>query len=150
MWWPIVPSLVLVEGPPGLKVEGVGGIDSRNLFSGFNLWMHLNASPSSPHSTSQASAWTSALHFLAQMQVHGVLPNVFTFNSAISACGHGQQWVHSMALMLELRNKSLLPDTITFNSLMMACQKANKSWSITDHKIPLHPLKRTLVRETVF
>lgn len=56
------------------------------------------------------------------MEALHVLSNLFTFNSAITACANGFQWAQSLALMAELR-RTLQPDTITFNALMVALQK---------------------------
>ena len=78
----------------------------------------------------QASWWTLALDFLSEMFEMGgnlkgpCLPNLFTFNAAITACANGFQWARSVALLSDLEAECLQPDTITFNALIVAFQKA--------------------------
>ena len=47
------------------------------------------------------------------MQLRDLLPNVITFNAAISACEKGQQPQQALDLLQELQLRGLLPNVIT-------------------------------------
>eukprot|EP00913_Durusdinium_trenchii_P029717 g27850.t3 len=52
-----------------------------------------------------------------------ILPNSFTYNSAISACEKCAEWEHALSL-LQLMVRQDLCDVISYNSSISACEKA--------------------------
>ena len=53
------------------------------------------------------------------MRKIGVLPDIFTYNAAISACEKGE-------LLAEMRSVSVLPDVIIYNAAISACEKSEQ------------------------
>ena len=51
------------------------------------------------------------------------MPNVITYNAAISACEKGQRPQEALHLLQELQLRGLLPNVITYNAAISACEK---------------------------
>ena len=49
-------------------------------------------------------AWQDALHLLHDMKETNVLPNEYTYSSAMTACGNCGQWKRALGLMDEVRS----------------------------------------------
>ena len=67
-----------------------------------------------------------ALALLDEMRGSRVLPNVFHYSAAISACEKGGQWQRALALLGEMRAARVVPDVITFNAAISACEKGGQ------------------------
>ncbi|CAK8987842.1 unnamed protein product [Durusdinium trenchii] len=65
-----------------------------------------------------ARCWDHALALLESMQ--DPMPNVVSYNTAISSCadGEGEEWWHALALFVKMKSAHLVPDLITFNTSM--------------------------------
>ena len=63
---------------------------------------------------------------MAEMRKIGVLPDVITYNAAISACEKGEQWQQVLRILAEMRSVSVLPDVITYNAAISACEKSEQ------------------------
>ena len=59
---------------------------------------------------------------LQEMQFRGLLPNVITYNVAISACEKGQKPQQALHLLQEMLLGGLLPNGITCNAAISACE----------------------------
>lgn len=47
--------------------------------------------------------WKDALKLLHDMEEHNVLPNEYTYSSAITACGNCGEWKQSLELLDQVR-----------------------------------------------
>ena len=56
---------------------------------------------------------------MAEMRKIGVLPDIITYNAAISACEKGE-------LLAEMRSVSVLPDVIIYNAAISVCEKSEQ------------------------
>ena len=52
-----------------------------------------------------------------------LLPNVITYNAAISACEKCKQWQQALCLLAEMRSVNVLPDDITYQAAIIAFMK---------------------------
>ena len=61
--------------------------------------------------------WVEALQLFHDMQAHHrLVPNVITYNAAISDCGKGSHWDHALQLFHEVQATHLLkPNVITYS-----------------------------------
>ena len=50
-----------------------------------------------------------------------VVPDVSTYNAAMSACEKCEQWQQALGLLAEMRSVSLLPNLITYSAAISAC-----------------------------
>jgi hypothetical protein len=66
-------------------------------------------------------AITAALGLLGWMQQAGLVPDVFTYSAAISAC----EWQQALAFLACMRQSGHLPDVISYNAALSACEKGN-------------------------
>ena len=60
------------------------------------------------------------------MRKIGVLPDVITYNAAISACEKSEQWQQALGVLAEKRKISMLLDVITYSSAISACAKGEQ------------------------
>ena len=56
------------------------------------------------------------MKLLAEMQVHGIQPNVITYTAAISACDSKVQWQTAVKLLAEMQVHDILPNAITYTA----------------------------------
>ena len=70
-----------------------------------------------------------AVWLLREMQHQGFMPNVITYNAAISACGKGRSSQSALRLLDEMRQSDLVPNVITYNAAISACEKGQVSQS---------------------
>jgi pentatricopeptide repeat protein len=54
-----------------------------------------------------------------------LVPDVITYNAAISACERGRQPERAVQLVVEMQAQELRPDAITYNTAMSACEKGH-------------------------
>lgn len=54
------------------------------------------------------------------------VPNVISYNAAISACGKAGKWEQAINLLLEMKKVGVPPDVISYNTAISACEKAGK------------------------
>ena len=57
------------------------------------------------------------------MLPRGLLPNVFTYNAAISACEKGQMPQQALHLLREMQLRGLMPIVITYSAANSAYEK---------------------------
>lgn len=70
------------------------------------------------------NSWQKALQLLRDMpREYGLIPDLYSYNAAISACGHGGQWLKALQLLEEmpLQDPPLTPDVVTFSAVIAAC-----------------------------
>lgn len=66
------------------------------------------------------------------MRARGVPPDVYSFNSAISACGRAAQWEQALALLSEMERVGSAaaaappPDIVSYNGAINAVAKAGR------------------------
>ena len=54
------------------------------------------------------------------------MPDVITYNAALSACEKGQKPRQALLLLQELQFRGLQPDVITYSAAISACEKGQK------------------------
>ena len=57
----------------------------------------------------------------------GLVPDVVTHSSSISACAKRDKAVRALKLFQEMRDQGLVPNVITYNALISACAKGDKA-----------------------
>jgi pentatricopeptide repeat domain-containing protein 1 len=67
--------------------------------------------------------WKDALKVLNDMKDNNILPNEFTFSSAITACGNCGQWAYALELLDEMKNSGIKINTTTYNAAITALSK---------------------------
>ena len=67
-----------------------------------------------------------ALALLDEMRESGVMPNVFHYSAAITACEKGGQWRRALALLDEMRASRVTPNDYSFNAAISACEKGGQ------------------------
>ncbi|CAN0357055.1 unnamed protein product, partial [Laminaria digitata] len=72
--------------------------------------------------------WREALSTLDRMRSKGVLPDVYSFNGAISACGRSGKWQQALALLkkMEREGSDVRPDVFSYNGAINAVAKAGR------------------------
>ena len=55
------------------------------------------------------------------MQQTAVVPDVISYNAAISACEKGQQWQQALSVLAEMQQTAVLPYVISYNAAISAC-----------------------------
>ena len=62
------------------------------------------------------------------MRAKGVAPDVYSFNSAISACGRAAKWQQAMSLLSEMEQdgSTVPPDLFSFNGAINAVAKGGR------------------------
>ena len=65
-------------------------------------------------------------HFpvLSEARRDRFVPDMVSYNAAVSACEKGRQWEWSLALMSEAVGERLTPNVITLSATITACEKA--------------------------
>jgi len=66
-----------------------------------------------------------ALKLLDDLCDRGLLPDIISFNSAISACESVGQWETALNMLDEMRARGITPDIITNNSLISCLGKVS-------------------------
>lgn len=61
-----------------------------------------------------------ALKLFEDMGDLGLLPDIFSFNSVISACESVGQWETALNLFDEMQSRGISPDIIT-NNILISC-----------------------------
>jgi pentatricopeptide repeat protein len=56
----------------------------------------------------------------------GLLPDLITMNSAISACEKGGQWQKALTLLESMPRLGLQPDVITMSAAILACERGGQ------------------------
>eukprot|EP00973_Karenia_brevis_P048957 6789658-Karenia_brevis.AAC.1 len=54
------------------------------------------------------------------------MPDVISFNAAISACEKGGRWEHAVLVLDKLLNSGTTADVISFSAAMSACAKGGQ------------------------
>lgn len=72
--------------------------------------------------------WREALATLNRMRSRGVLPDVYSFNGTISACGRAGKWQQALALLKEMEREGsdVRPDIFSYNGAINAVAKAGR------------------------
>ena len=52
-----------------------------------------------------------------------MVPDVFAYNAAMSACEKCEQWQQALGLLAETRSANVLPNVITYNAAISACEE---------------------------
>lgn len=52
-----------------------------------------------------------------------VVPNAYSYNAAISACGRAGDWERAVALIGKMNRQGIQPNAVSFNSAISACGK---------------------------
>ena len=73
--------------------------------------------------------WQEALALLTDMINCALLPDVISFDTAMSACDKAEKWQEALELLAKLHSASLQEDVITCSALMSACVKAEQ-WAL--------------------
>lgn len=77
--------------------------------------------------------WHLVMGLMAEMREYGIAPDVFTFSTAITACGRAGQWKLALSLLDEMAQgeaeDQLAPDVVAINSAISACGRAGQ-WEI--------------------
>ena len=64
--------------------------------------------------------WQLAVWLLKCMAAAAAIPNIVTYNAAISACEKGFEWHHAFVLLAALGNANLRPDNPSYSAAMSA------------------------------
>jgi pentatricopeptide repeat protein len=68
-----------------------------------------------------------AMELLCEMKYEeGLLPDVYSYNSAIAVCARAQQCDLAMTVLGEMKADGIVPNVVTYNSLIAAFSKAGK------------------------
>lgn len=72
-----------------------------------------------------ACRWKEALATLDRMRSKGIPPDLYSFNSAISACGRAAKWKQALALLSEMEREGsrVSPDLFSYNGAINAAAK---------------------------
>ena len=73
--------------------------------------------------------WQEALVLLTDMINCALLPDVISFDTAMSACDKAEKWQEALELLTKLHSASLQEDVITCSALMSACVKGEQ-WAL--------------------
>eukprot|EP00435_Cladocopium_sp_Y103_P075441 s27_g57.t2 len=76
--------------------------------------------------------WEMAMHFLGRMLWMGLLPNVITLSSVLSACQTAQRWHIALAVQQMSSTSSVLPNVICYNSSCTSCEQSGRWWMTLD------------------
>ncbi|CAE8688295.1 unnamed protein product, partial [Polarella glacialis] len=72
----------------------------------------------------RAFRWPSALLLFSSDSGFGsAIPDLVSYNSALSACERGRCWREALQLLLEARLRKLELDVVSFSSAVSACSK---------------------------
>jgi pentatricopeptide repeat domain-containing protein 1 len=70
----------------------------------------------------------AANNLIRQMRKAGVKPNIFSFNSVMSACIKTSRWKEALLILDQChREPGVNPDIITYTNAMRACVKGGKT-----------------------
>ena len=64
-----------------------------------------------------------ALLLFDEMFVESILPDVISFNAAISSCEKGCQWEMSLDLFQAMMSQMVLATIVTYNATISSCEK---------------------------
>ena len=76
------------------------------------------------------------LYLVQRLQLRGLMPNVVTYNAAISACEKGQPPHQARHLLQDIYPQGLLPNVITYNAAILACRGKAQNRSRHPHAAP--------------
>lgn len=94
--------------------------------------------------------WEAGIAILKEAKSWLIIPNMISFNSAISTCDKAGEWQLAISLMEEASQARLFPGIVTFNSCINACQESS-SWTISlqlFHAMPMRRLKPDVISFT--
>ena len=66
------------------------------------------------------------MSLLAVMQQSAVLPNIISYDAAISACEMGRQGQQALGLWGGVAAAAVVPDVISYNAAISACVKGQQ------------------------
>ena len=73
--------------------------------------------------------WKGAVALLNSAESkYGVLPNVVTHNTVITAVGREGQWKKALKLLAEMSTRSLVPDAISYNACISVSAAVVVAW----------------------
>ncbi|CAM9465088.1 unnamed protein product, partial [Choristocarpus tenellus] len=81
----------------------------------------------------RSGCWSQALELLSNMQDKGTegaplpIPDVITYNTAISACGRGRKYQLALNLLRQMEEEGISPDRFSFSAAISAC-KSSAQW----------------------
>jgi pentatricopeptide repeat protein len=64
-----------------------------------------------------------ALHLFEHMQLHGVVPDVITYNALMNSCAKGKQLKHAQKVFQAMQRQGVVPNVIAYDTLISACEK---------------------------
>lgn len=78
--------------------------------------------------SSAGQGWALVLGLMSEMRSKGLAPDVFTYSTAITACGKAGQWERALMLLgeMETGQEKLAPDVISINAAIAACGRAGE------------------------
>ena len=74
----------------------------------------------------RATLWEKASLLFAQMQQGHSYPNVFAYNSIISAYEKSGHWQHALHLFRRMSFMQVFPTVVSYNSMITACAKGGE------------------------
>lgn len=94
----------------------------------FHLKTTAHMTMSSTDSRMCPRRWREALATLDRMRSTGIPPDVYSFNSAISACGRGGMCQRALDLLAEMEyeGSGVRSDLISYNGAINAVAKAGR------------------------
>ena len=92
--------------------------------------MRLRKSTQEISKAARQNQWCAALKLLAEMQDQGLVPDVITYNAAISACEKGSQWQQALKLLAEMQGQGLEPDLCTCMHLPFFGLRSKSGFSV--------------------
>jgi hypothetical protein len=66
--------------------------------------------------------FTSWYMYIYRYVFQDLLPNVFTYSAAISACEKGEQWRQALGVLVWMQEADVMPSVITYNGAISACE----------------------------
>jgi pentatricopeptide repeat domain-containing protein 1 len=65
--------------------------------------------------------WLEALKTYSDLIAYGLLPDLYTFSTLITACGKSGRWEEALKVFGAMKDYNITPDTVTYNALISAC-----------------------------
>lgn len=69
-----------------------------------------------------------ALGVMSRMKAAGFVPDKFSYNAAIIACGDGGEWEQALDILGEMREAGLRPDEYSYRLAMKVIVDALIEW----------------------
>ena len=74
----------------------------------------------------KGAQWQKQLASLSEIADRLVIPNIGSWNAAISACDRAKQWETAFGLLREMAHQQLAPTVVSWRSVINACDKAEQ------------------------